>query len=291
MAKPVIAVLLALLAIAQSPSQREWSDTTGKFRTRASLVGVESAEVVLERDGERIRVPVHRLSLANRQQLIVDGHIPKTFRVLTGKVIGITDGDTLTVLDAQRKSHKIRLEGIDTPELGQPFGKNAKSALSKLAFGKQVEISWSDRDKYSRTLGHIYAGKTWINKELIQQGVAWHYGKYSTDQSLAVAEIAAKRKKAGLWRERSPIAPWDWRKLTADERVAAATGVSAHTLKSREKQTDETTDKGNQRPAAKFWLNTKSNIRHNTGCRYFAKTKAGRNCSKDDGKACGICGG
>ncbi len=279
------AVVLLVAAFIQPPAVLEWSDTSGRFKTRGSLDRVESAEVVLRVGDQMVRVPVHRLSQADRQHLVDGGHIPKTFQVLVGKVIGVSDGDTLTVLDAKRQSYKIRLAGIDTPEIGQPFGQKAKSAMSKLAFGKQVQVSWSERDKYSRVLGHIYVGKTWVNKELVRQGVAWHYKKYSTDRGLAADELSAKRKKLGLWQDPRSVPPWDWRRLSEDQRVARVTGVSPTSTKQRENP------KTQPATAAKHWLNTSSSVRHNASCKYFAKTKRGRYCSATDGKPCGICGG
>src|SRR5260221_14155880 len=84
---------------------------------------------------------------------------------LTGKVVGVTDGDTITVLDAEKHQHKVRLEGIDAPESGQPFGTQAKKALSDKVFGKEVSVKETGKDKYGRTLGHVYVGKQNINRE------------------------------------------------------------------------------------------------------------------------------
>lgn len=130
---------------------------------------------------------------------------------LTGKVVSVYDGDTITVLEGTTQ-HKIRFEGIDTPESKQPFGTRAKQAMSKMVFGKEVRVEWSNKDRYGRTLGHVYVNGMWTNLEMIQQGMAWHYKQYSKDQRLAKAEIKAKESKLGIWSAPNAIAPWDWRK-------------------------------------------------------------------------------
>jgi endonuclease YncB( thermonuclease family) len=147
---------------------------------------------------------------------------------LTGKVVGITDGDTITVLDAEKHQHKIRLEGIDAPESGQPFGTQAKKALSDKVFGKEVAIKESGKDKYGRTLGHIYVGKQHVNRELVAEGFAWHYKEYNRDSDLASAENEARAAKRGLWRDDVPTPPWDFRhapKATAKAKAAADQGT------------------------------------------------------------------
>jgi micrococcal nuclease len=132
--------------------------------------------------------------------------------VLTGKCVGVTDGDTITVLDADKHQHKIRLEGIDAPESGQPFGKQAKKALSDKVFGKDIAVKQSGEDKYGRTLGHVYIGKQHVNRELVSEGFAWHYKEYNGDPDLAAAEKEARSAKRGLWRDDVPMPPWDFRR-------------------------------------------------------------------------------
>lgn len=127
------------------------------------------------------------------------------------KVVGVHDGDTITVLFDGRTSAKVRLQGIDAPELGQPFGKASKHALSDLVFNAFVEVKATGKDRYGRTLANIYESNLWINKELIKRGMAWHYTKYSSDPDLANAELAARKSKVGLWQEPSPTPPWQWR--------------------------------------------------------------------------------
>jgi micrococcal nuclease len=130
----------------------------------------------------------------------------------TGKVIKITDGDTIVVLTDNKEQVKIRLEGIDCPESKQDFGQKAKQATADLCFGKQVNVVKSGEDRYGRTLGFVYIGDKCINKELLKQGLAWHYKYFNKDEELAKLEQESKEKKIGLWSQPNPVAPWDYRR-------------------------------------------------------------------------------
>lgn len=118
----------------------------------------------------------------------------------TARVVGITDGDTLTVLKADKSQVKIRLAGIDAPESGQDFGSRAKQAASELAFGKEVTIRPTDTDRYGRTVAEVIlpGGKS-LNHELVGQGMAWWYRQYApADKELERLESEAKAAKRGL---------------------------------------------------------------------------------------------
>ena len=132
----------------------------------------------------------------------------------TSRVVGVHDGDTLTLLTPDRQQIKVRLDQIDAPESNQPYGTRAKQALSDLAYGKEARVAVQGTDKYGRTLGRVYVGSTDVNAELVKQGAAWVYRQYATDASLYRLESEAKVAKRGLWglpeAERCP--PWDWRK-------------------------------------------------------------------------------
>ena len=138
---------------------------------------------------------------------------PKTpaANIIEGKAVGVADGDTVTVLDSSNNQHKIRLEAIDAPESHQPFGTKSKQALSDKVFGKTVKVEWTEKDRYRRTLGHIFIDDRWINQEMIEEGWAWHYKQYSDDEHLAKLELTARAKKVGLWADKNAIAPWDFR--------------------------------------------------------------------------------
>lgn len=131
----------------------------------------------------------------------------------TGKVTGIKDGDTFEVLyDGQPE--KVRLADIDCPEKSQPFGNNAKQYASDLCFGKMVTVTSSGkRDRYGRIVGTIVTkDKINVNEQLVAAGLAWHYKAYSKNDDLDAIEQKARKSKAGLWADKNPVAPWEWRK-------------------------------------------------------------------------------
>lgn len=132
-------------------------------------------------------------------------------REIWGVVVGVHDGDTLTLL-VDLVQHKIRLNGIDAPELGQAWGQRAKQALSDLCFGQTERVVVVDTDRYGREVGDVYAGDLYLNLELVRAGMAWHYKQYSNDDRLAAAEISARMQRLGLWADAQPVAPWAYRK-------------------------------------------------------------------------------
>jgi micrococcal nuclease len=130
----------------------------------------------------------------------------------TAKVIRIIDGDSIVVLTDQNEQLYVRFEGIDCPETHQDFGTKAKQATSDLCFGKIVRVEQTGTDRYRRMLAFVFVGDTCVNKELLVQGMAWHFKKYNKDTELAKLEAKAKEAKIGLWTKENPVAPWDWRK-------------------------------------------------------------------------------
>ena len=124
--------------------------------------------------------------------------------VITGKVIGVMDGDTIEVLSQGNSTRRIRLEGIDAPEKAQPFGARSKQHLSETVFGKLVEVQSNKIDKYGRTVGKVLVGCKHANLEQVRAGFAWHYKEYQKEQSpfdrsaYANAEISARNAKSGL---------------------------------------------------------------------------------------------
>lgn len=132
--------------------------------------------------------------------------------VIQGKVVHIADGDTLTILIAGNEQVKIRLAGIDTPEKAQPYGNRAKQALAALTFQKQASVDVQTKDRYGRSVGRVYVQGVDVNAELVKQGMAWVYRKYTNDQRLYALEAEAKQAKRGLWASDNPIEPWLWRK-------------------------------------------------------------------------------
>ena len=129
-----------------------------------------------------------------------------------GQSVGVHDGDTLTILTPAKDSIKVRLHGIDAPESKQAFGSRSKQELSALAFGKQVTVEVMDKDRYGRTVGRVFVGTMDVNVEMVRRGFAWWYRSYAKkDMELSAAEAAAKGSRRGLWADKDPIAPWDWR--------------------------------------------------------------------------------
>lgn len=130
---------------------------------------------------------------------------------IRGKVVSISDGDTITVLDSQKVQHKIRFQGIDAPETSQAFGSKCRQNLGDKIFGKLVVVTWTEKDRYDRILGEVTFGDRKINLEMVQDGAAWHYKQYSDSKELAEAEEKARKAKKGLWSEKSPKPPWEFR--------------------------------------------------------------------------------
>lgn len=134
------------------------------------------------------------------------------------KVVGVSDGDTITCLSGNQAQFKVRLNQIDAPESTQAFGTQAKKSLSDMVFGKVVEIRSTGKDRYGRTLGELYIGNININKQMVAEGMAWVYREYLTDQEYLIAESGAKAQKLGLWSEPNPIYPSDFRRATKTAR-------------------------------------------------------------------------
>ncbi|WP_458098151.1 thermonuclease family protein [Roseomonas sp. WA12] len=157
---------------------------------------------------------IHLLRLAALSLLaLLSLTLPSWAAELTGRVVGLSDGDTITVLTAERRQVRIRLGEIDTPESRQPYGARAQQALSELVFGKDVRVVVQDTDRYGRIVGRVYAGTVDANAEMVRQGAAWVYRQYSRDAALLQLEAEAKTARRGLWAlpeaERTP--PWEWR--------------------------------------------------------------------------------
>jgi len=135
--------------------------------------------------------------------------IPDSFKA---KVIGIYSGDSIVVLLSDNTQLKVRLEGIDCPELLQEYGDSAKFATVALCFKKTIRIEEKGLDTYGRTLAYVYVDDICINKELLRLGLAWHYANYNDDPELAQLEADARKQKVGLWKQSDPLSPWDFRR-------------------------------------------------------------------------------
>lgn len=146
---------------------------------------------------------------------------------ISGRVVGVSDGDTITVLDDNHAQHKVRLAGIDAPEKSQPFGNRSKESLSDLVFNKPVRVEFTKHDRYGRIVG-----KVWVQPQScptcpmtldaghaqITMGMAWWFRKYANEQSPAdqgayeFSETEARAKRVGLWRDSDPVPPWEFRR-------------------------------------------------------------------------------
>ena len=157
---------------------------------------------------------------------------PALADTLKGKVVKIADGDTVSIVDDSGKKHRIRLAGIDAPEKNQPYGDVSTQGLVELVSGKTVTIEYEKRDRYKRIVGKVLVDppgevfcmaidcvkKIDAGLEQIKAGLAWHYKYYQMEQSeedrrlYSEAELEARTKKIGLWKDEEPMAPWVWRK-------------------------------------------------------------------------------
>lgn len=137
---------------------------------------------------------------------------------LQGRVVRVADGDTLTLRDAQGVQHRIRLQGIDAPEMEQPFGDRSRQYLIDLVYRREVTVVFSRRDAFDRAVGVIFLDGEDINLRMVAAGKAWHFSRMARHQSpadrsaYADAEQAARQARLGLWTDPNPIPPWDFRR-------------------------------------------------------------------------------
>lgn len=148
------------------------------------------------------------LSACNNVQHEQQPEVKDTF---TGRVVGVKDGDTIEVL-FEGHSYTVRLANIDCPEKSQAFGQAARKFTSEFCFGKEVTVSSRGKDQYKRLLANVTLNGVSLNHELVKNGFAWCYTKYSTDPELPELETIARHNKVGLWADEQPVEPWNWRK-------------------------------------------------------------------------------
>lgn len=177
---------------------------------------------------------------------------------VSGRVVGVTDGDTITLLLDGNHQERIRLYGIDCPEKNQPFGNKAKIFCSDFAFNKTAELERTGTDRYGRTIGWVFINQKCLNEELLKAGLAWHYKQYSSDKSLSDIELFARTMRHGLWSESNPVPPWDFRHNRASTSGAgiAFAGVLGGT-------------KNNVTGGLVYKGNIKSHKFHRPECRYY----------------------
>ncbi len=145
---------------------------------------------------------------------------------LTGRVLSVPDSDVLELQTEDKKTFRVRLNGIDAPELEQPFGMQTKERLTKLVGEKMVRVVTQGEDRTGQIIGDVYfksdksadSDDVHLNVDMVANGFAWHFVRVAPDNKpLAESEKQARDKKAGLWSEADPVAPWDWRKQKAEQ--------------------------------------------------------------------------
>ena len=136
---------------------------------------------------------------------------PAWAQTIVGKVVRVSDGDTLTLL-VERTQVKVRLVEIDAPESKQAFGERSRKSLGDMCAGQQATVRYTSRDKYGLVLGRVECQGLDANSEQVRRGMAWVYDRYVTDRSLYALQNEARTGHLGLWADKRPTAPWDWRK-------------------------------------------------------------------------------
>ena len=170
--------------------------------------------------------------------------LPVQAETFTAKCVGVTDGDTITVLRGTQQV-RVRLDGIDTPETRQDFSDKAKRFTSALVFEKVVQIKVTDTDQYGRSVARVVSGGVDVSVALVTAGLAWHYKQFSDDPILALSEQSARKAKIGLWSQAESIAPWAFRKGKRLSKVIPS------------------------RKPAVLHGNRRSKVFHSSNCRYY----------------------
>ena len=150
---------------------------------------------------------------------------------ITGTVVKVADGDTITLLDTTNIRHKIRLSGIDAPEKSQPYGMRSKKSLSDLVFGQMVRVDTYKADRFGRELGKVQFKGQDVNLEQLKRGLAWHYKAYEREQTpedrrlYVSAEKEATSAHLGLWQDPAPVPPWEWRRRAKNPKSRQQKGL------------------------------------------------------------------
>ena len=212
-----------------------------------------------------------------------------TSRAVTGRVIGVADGDTLTVLIDERRQLKVRLAEIDAPERGQPWGNRSRTALSEQVYGRDIVVHQTDVDRWGRVVGRVFVDERYVNREMVASGAAWAYRRYTNDRAMIDAEVEARRERRGLWSmpQSEIVAPWDWR--LSRRRTETS------------RRSDETSTAGGVRPilsgldGADVDCASKSRCHQMSSCdeakRYFDQCRLKDLDGDSDGEPCeGLCG-
>ncbi|MCQ2365225.1 MAG: thermonuclease family protein [Akkermansia sp.] len=206
--------------------------------------------------------------------------LPSAAEMLFGHCVGVADGDTCTLLltqpDGVKKTERIRFHGIDAPESHQAYGQAAKKFVSDLIYDKDIRVDVQTRDKYGRLVGKVFVGGAYVNLEVVKAGYAWWYRQYGAGETaIAAAEQEARTACHGLWLDKNPVAPWDFRHKGA--RAASPASASS-------------TDSHPAAESQRYWVTASSGKTHNASCRWYADSQ-GYYSSTGTGNNCKICGG
>jgi endonuclease YncB( thermonuclease family) len=185
-------------------------------------------------------------------------HIAAQARQFPAQVVAVHDGDTITVRSAT-ETLKVRVAGVDCPEIGQPWSSRAKQFTSQLVFGKTVTTEIHGTDQYGRMIGRVSVGTRDLGEELLRAGMAWRYERGISDQHLADAERAARQARAGLWADASPVPPWQWRHERQGE-TGSSNSTGSTSSGSRAARVDVRDARG------PFHGNVHSHVYHRAGC-------------------------
>jgi endonuclease YncB( thermonuclease family) len=207
--------------------------------------------------------------------LLVAPSVIAQTKELRGRVVGVSDGDTVTVLDSSDKQHRVRCQGIDAPERAQDFGEAAKKRLSGMAFNREATVIYDKLDRYGRIVGKVMVEGRDVCGEMVFSGLAWHYKQYEGEQttedrkSFAEAEERARRLGLGLWAQSSPTAPWEFRRSKRVDEAAIADLVPAREEATRAPEAQAA--QGTEAPAGAIVGNTNSRIYHWPGCPNYSQ--------------------
>lgn len=232
------------------------------------------------------------------------GAAPRATAAIEGKVVRVSDGDTVTVLDADKTQHKIRPLDIDAPESSQAFGQKSKQRLADLIAGRSVRVTWQEKDQYERVLGTIWLSTVNVNLKMVEEGYAWAY-HYTKAKEYLDAMARAKAEKRGLWADPHAQDPWAYRKIQKGEPVvdnpaktgresklapAGGGGKVEYRAGNGPMASRIPAPVNDTWPETGYWLSTNSDKRHGKSCPNYRKTR-GYPCGPNDGQPCGICRG
>ena len=213
---------------------------------------------------------------------------------VSGNVVGVSDGDTITVLDEKKATHKIRLAAIDAPEKGQPFSNVAKNRLSELVQNRSVIVKVDTKDRYGREVGRVFVLVD-VNELLVREGLAFHYLYYNPDDAaMASAEAFARQNGLGVWSlPNGGQRPWDFRRGKKSPRSRGNSGDSPEPLpvsQSAENPPTGVPAEKSEVSEKRYWVTRSSGKVHNASCKNFKNTN-GYLTENPSGPNCKICGG